>query len=161
MLDALGHRDRLGLVLHAFEDHDELVSAETRDHVAGPHTAIEPARDQPQQRVARVMAERVVDDLETVAVEKEHAELLLTISFGSRDGAAQQIRCVTAVWQRGQRIELRLATEPLFEILSRGDIRHGAGDAERAALVVAHDDAAAEHPDEKPFAVAEAVLAVE
>src|SRR5437016_5208889 len=105
MLDALGDRDRLGLVLHALEDHDELVAAEACDDVTRSHAAVEAARDEAQERVAGVMAERVVDDLEAVAVEEEHAELLLTVALGARDGAAQQVRRVTPVRQRGERIK--------------------------------------------------------
>src|ERR1035437_4140445 len=161
MLDALGNGDRLGLVLDALEDHDELVAAEPRDDVAGPHAAVEAARDETKQRVARVMAERVVDDLEAVAVEEEHAELLLAVALGARDRSPQEVRGITAVRQRGQGVELRLAPQALLEILSRGDVGHRAGDAQRAPFGVAHDDAAAEHPDEESLAVAEAVLAVE
>src|ERR1039458_7227308 len=158
MLDALGNGDRLGLVLDALEDHDELVAAEPRDDVAGPHAAVEAARDETKQRVARVMAERVVDDLEAVAVEEEHAELLLAVALGARDRSPQEVRGITAVRQRGQGVELRLAPQALPR---REEVGHRAGDAQRAPFGVAHDDAAAEHPDEESLAVAEAVLAVE
>src|ERR1035437_814690 len=97
MLDALGNGDRLGLVFDPLEDHHNLVAAEPRDDVAGPHAAVEAARDETKQRVARVMAERVVDDLETVAVEEGHAELLFAVSLGARDRSPQEIRRIAAV----------------------------------------------------------------
>ena len=88
---------------------DELVAAEARDGVARaqrPRAAR--SRHGQQQLVAGVVAERVVDDLEVVEVEEEHARR----SARSRPARASQ--CVEAVEQQravgqpGERVVQRL-----------------------------------------------------
>ena len=68
---AVGEGLRAGGVAVAAQ-HDELVPAEPADGVAGPGGAGQPRGDLPQQVVAGVVAEGVVDVLEAVDVEEEH-----------------------------------------------------------------------------------------
>ena len=65
-------RDRAGLVLgtQPFGQHGELISSEARDHVDLPDTGDQPLRHCAQHFVARVVAQAVVDVLETVEVEE-------------------------------------------------------------------------------------------
>ena len=83
--DRLGERrddplgDGHGLVRAAdvlAEDH-ELVAADAGGGVAAAQDPGQPARDRDQQQVADVVAERVVDGLEAVEVQHEHADGLL------------------------------------------------------------------------------------
>ena len=54
-------------------DDGELVAAEPRDHVVVAHAVAQPRRHLPQQLVAGRMAKRVVDVLEVVEIEAQHA----------------------------------------------------------------------------------------
>ena len=54
---------------------DELVAAEPGDAVALPHDPRQPRPDLLKQQVAVVVAERVVDLLETVEVEQQQRDL--------------------------------------------------------------------------------------
>ena len=72
LLDALGDHGRLAGVADVVEQERELVAAEPRDGVAGAQDGLQPPRDGDQQRVADVVAERVVDELEAVEVQEEH-----------------------------------------------------------------------------------------
>ena len=81
-----GQRRRLVGVAVAGED-EELVAAEAADGVAGPHLLDQPARDLPQQRVAELVAEGVVDGLEAVEVEHQEGGALLV---GGVEGRADQ-----------------------------------------------------------------------
>ena len=69
--DAVGDRDRLGLVGEAVDQDPELVAAEAGDDVAGAQVGAQARRHRPQQGVAGVVAEAVVDQLEVVEVEEE------------------------------------------------------------------------------------------
>ncbi len=54
------------------QQHAELVAAESGDHVALARGAAEPGGDRPQQLVAALVAESVVDVLEVVQVDEQH-----------------------------------------------------------------------------------------
>ena len=66
--DALQHR----VVGRDGGHHGELVAAEPRHDVLGPHGVGQPQRHVADQLVADRMAERVVDVLEVVEVDVEH-----------------------------------------------------------------------------------------
>ena len=68
-----GVRDVRGIVSrgHALQQDHELVAAEARERVTGPDGATETVPDDPQDLVADLMAEGVVDDLEAVDVAEE------------------------------------------------------------------------------------------
>jgi len=89
------------------EQHGKLVTAQPGDQVAGADAVREPAGHGPQQLIADVMPERVVDLLEPVEVEQEEpGPATGSRRFGQRaSGLAQQQR---AVGQPGQLIVVRL-----------------------------------------------------
>ncbi len=72
-VDPFGDRQRLLLVGELLDQDPELVAAEAGDGVAGAEVRAQPRRDRPQQLVALVVAEAVVDQLEVVEVEEEDA----------------------------------------------------------------------------------------
>ena len=69
--DAVGDRHRLVLVGEAVDEDPELVAAEAGDDVARAQVRPAAAARRPQQLVAGVVAEAVVDQLEVVEVEEE------------------------------------------------------------------------------------------
>ena len=73
----LGDVDRVTAArrrIEALAQDGELVTAEARDDVAGSQDAAQPVRERREQAVADFVAERVVDDLETVEVDEEDRE---------------------------------------------------------------------------------------
>ena len=68
----LGHGAGAGLV-GVLADHEELVAAEAGHGVARPGRRLEPSAHRLQQRVADGVAAGVVDDLEPVEVDEQHA----------------------------------------------------------------------------------------
>ena len=78
--DARGDGHGGGFV-DAFHEHRELVAAEARGEVVGAKDGADAPADLAEQRIAGDVAERVVDDLESIDVEEED---------GETDVAAQQ-----------------------------------------------------------------------
>src|SRR5436190_14863967 len=71
---------RIGNVVDVIEDDGKFIAAQTRHHIAGTQAGFQPPRNADQQLVADVMTETVVDDLETVEVQKERGEqVFLTV----------------------------------------------------------------------------------
>jgi hypothetical protein len=159
------HRGGLLLVAHRAAEHRELVAAEAGHQVPFADRALEPLADLHEQAVTRVVAERVVDQLEVVEVEEQHGERLLAAGE-VRGDLLQQL---SAVGQAGQSVvqgpvrQLALPGEPVGDVLegaekagvaARAAHRHdagvhlalravGAGQAQRQLDALAH-----EHPTE-------------
>src|SRR6202043_1852226 len=73
--DAIGKRTRgFALLGLAALDDRKFVAAEPSQHVGFPQQRLEPCRGLPQQRVARGMAESIVDVLEAVEIEQQEGE---------------------------------------------------------------------------------------
>ena len=56
---------------HVAQQHDELVAAEARDEIVGPHGVAELLRSELQQMIAGSVTARVVDVLELIEVDEE------------------------------------------------------------------------------------------
>lgn len=80
-----GHQRVLGG--DAGADQQEFIAAGATDEIVGPGVAREPRRDMAQGGVARRMAERVVDLLELVEVDLQHADLAVADILQHRVGA--------------------------------------------------------------------------
>jgi hypothetical protein len=63
-------------------EHHELVAADPRDEVARPYDLGEAIRRRHQQRIAGGVAQPVVDDLEAVQVEEQHAHPIAALQRG-------------------------------------------------------------------------------
>ncbi len=100
-------RDELGPLHRAIpQDEREFVAAEARRHVAGPHRSPDDAADLAQQRIARRMADGVVDDLE--AVEVDEAERVLAALADSAGAGGRKLGVEgRAVGKAGQRVVRR------------------------------------------------------
>ncbi len=91
---------RLGgpLRYEAFEEHRELVAAETSEGLARPDLALDAAADLDDQAVAGRVAHRVVEDFEAVEVE-EHNRGLAVLALGPRQGEGELVHEVAPVRQ--------------------------------------------------------------
>ena len=72
--------------------HGELVAAEPGEGVAAPQRGPQPLGDLDQQRVAVVVAERVVDLLEAVEVDQQHRGRVRRRAARARRGACSRVR---------------------------------------------------------------------
>ena len=82
----VGDRQRLVLVGEPVDEDAELVAAEAGDDVAGAQVGAQARRHRPQQVVAGVVADAVVDQLEVIKVEEEDAD-----RRARGDAAAQRV----------------------------------------------------------------------
>jgi hypothetical protein len=115
--------DRLGDVLTAVDDDGELVAADARDHVAGSHAAAQSFGEDEQELVAGGVAAAVVDALEVVEVDEEHAHRAAAAQHPVGDLLEQR-----AVGQPGERVaeDLVLVQAP------GGQVREARAQDERA-----------------------------
>ena len=84
--------------------HGKLVAAEAGHHVLRPETGLEPGGNLLQNPVAVQMAPRVVDRLESVQVDEQHAEMIVAAAPGLAQGHDQASFKLPAVRQPGQAV---------------------------------------------------------
>ena len=118
--DPLGGPDGALLGVRAGDEDGELVAAEAGHQVARPHRVGEPLGHDAQQLVADVVALRVVDRLEAVQVEEQHADLRAVQRHLQRglDLRAEQ----RPVGQPGEPVRVRLLGQLLLEPAALGDV---------------------------------------
>ena len=116
-----GHRAGLVLGAQPFCQHREFIAAEARDHVDFPDTGDQPFRHYAQYLVARVVAQTVVDVLETVEVEKQDRQHLAT-ALGALQRLVQHLPELATVRQFGQFVVVGEETGALFLLLAFGDV---------------------------------------
>src|SRR5260370_1370442 len=104
--------------------HGELIAAKQRDGVSGPQHAAQSRCHLLQEAVASIMAERVVDVLESIEVEEQHAEHPLIATRGEQ-GLAQAVSEKAAIRETGQRVVECLVFEGVGVCLALGDVAHG------------------------------------
>ncbi len=108
------------------------------------------------------VAERVVDDLEAVEVEEQHRGAALgVVALGAADRLVEAVDEQHAVGQAGERVVQRVVLQAPLGLAAVGDVGERADDAGRAAVLVAHRDAAREHPAVGAVAVLHPVLELE
>ena len=95
------------------QDDDELVTAQPRHRVGRPHGAAQAVSHFLEQFVADLVTERVVDDLETVEVEKHHRDAALA-ARRLRQRMLQAVVEQRAVGQSGQYIVVRQVPDALL-----------------------------------------------
>ena len=123
--DARGDLPHIGRGVHAVEQEHELVAAKPRGKVAvaagdvdQAHHLRQDAAHLDQQRVAGVVAKRVVDLLEAVEIEEHHGVAAARVALEAVDAGRDLVVQQHAVRKRGERIEEQLA----FGALSRIDL---------------------------------------
>ena len=102
-------------------DRDELVAAEARDRVGRAQRGGQPRREREQHLVAGGVAERVVDQLEAVEVEREDRDVdALALPAGER--VREPVERERPVRQAGQRVVQRgVARRLLVAVALDGD----------------------------------------
>ena len=115
--DRVGHPGRLIGRGDAFEQDDELVTAETGERVARPHGAAQAIPDDAEQLVAHLVAQVVVDQLEAVDVAEEHRDLAAG-PIRLEQGVVEMVEEEPAVGQTGQRVLEGVPGQLLLERLA-------------------------------------------
>ena len=105
----------------ALEQDDELVAAEARQRVTGPDGTAQPVPDDPQQLVAHLVAQVVVDHLEAVDVTEEHGDLAAR-PVRLEQCVVQVVEQEPPVRQAGQRVLERVPGQLLLEGLALGRV---------------------------------------
>ena len=155
----LRRTDGVALVADVADEEDELVAAEARCRVAGADRAGEALADRSEERVARLVAEAVVDDLQPVEVDEEHGEVG-PVPLAARELVVQPVEEQRPVREPGERVVVGLAgqrlagAELLGHVLDDDDVagarRVVLGCAERADVPVlavgAADPEVGRHP---------------
>ncbi len=122
---------------------DELVAAEPRQHVAAAETAREPAGGGLQQRIAGLVTEGIVDQLEPIEVEAEQRQgaAVLELQQGLTQAVTQQaaVRQTRQGIVRRQMVDAGLGPDLLRDVLVGGDVAAGrdraVGDVDGAAIL--------------------------
>src|SRR5438045_689596 len=73
-LNALRNTDRFGDVANVVEKNHELVAPEARNHIARTNAHLQSFGCFDQELIPEHMAQTVIDDLETVEIEKQYGE---------------------------------------------------------------------------------------
>ncbi len=117
--DELRHALGRGLGGDVFQHDDELVPAEPRDGVAGADRALDALADDGEQRVARLVAEGVVDEVEVIDVEEQDGDRGVAPQV-PRERVSEAVEQEGAVREAGERVVQRFA---LQEILRPPELR--------------------------------------
>ena len=129
--DAVGLGQHLGVAGRVEHEHRELVAAEAGDGVGGPDRPLEAPSDDPQQLVAGVVAEAVVDHLEAVEVE-QHQRHPLTLVSDAAERPLQPVHELGPVGQPGELVVAGRVLEALGDRLALRDVLDLADDELRA-----------------------------
>jgi hypothetical protein len=125
------------------DEHRELVAAEPGHHVDAARGAAQPVGHLGEQRVARRVAEGVVDHLEVVEVDVEHRHARGGVGAAAR--APHRLEELGAVGEPGERVGEHPRLQLLLDDLVDGDVardalraRHPPADADGRERHVAH-----------------------
>ena len=122
-------------VAQILQQHHELVAAQARHDVAGAQALLQALGHFAQQRVAGLVAEAVVDELEAVEVDEQHRKLAL-VATRQREHVVEQLAEHHAVGQPGQAVVRGQVLNALLGLLARRDVARHAAVAREAAVVV-------------------------
>ena len=117
------------------QEHGELVAAEAGEHVRRAQASLEDRRDAADEAVAGLVAERVVDVLEVVDVDHEHAAGL-TLALDEQHLLAELLEEAAAVEQTRQGVVVGEELQLGLERLALGHVAEQALDLALAAVVV-------------------------
>ena len=117
--DAAQHRR----IVEILDDDHELVAAEARQQVGLAQRGRELARDALQELVADPVAERVVDVLEPVEVDEQHADATAA-ALRLRNRLRQALVQQQAIGQSGQRVARGHVLQPLLRLDPRRHVLH-------------------------------------
>ena len=126
MIAAREQRGVFGLLDVALHD-GELVAAEPADGIDLADAGLQPLGDGAQQFVADRMAERIVDLLEMIDVDREHGKAAAAAHVGDRllDALAEH----HAIGQAGERVVAGHVGDALLGLAALGDVLVGGDEA--------------------------------
>ena len=153
LLQALGEHDDLAVGAHVLDENRELVAAEPRDQVLGAQKRPHAPGELDQQGVPRAVAEAVVDQLEPVEVEEQHAEAAIAVPPHGRDRAGELFDEVVAIREVGEVVVVRDVLQPGFGPPPCGDVLQLQDEAVRQRGLRGEDRAVERDPDVEPPAV--------
>ena len=131
--DPVGHFDRIPGGGDVGQQDPELVASQPRDRVLGADAALDASRDEPQQRVAAGVPERVIDGLEVVDIEEQHRRrAAVAVAAGQRlpDAVLEQ----SPIGQSGQLVVVGATAQLGFQAAALGDVADVDDDAFDAAV---------------------------
>src|SRR5262245_46342987 len=141
-------------------EHTELVTSEARQHVARAKLRVEPSRDRFQEAVAGDVTVRVVDRLEAIEVDEEHAIASRWITARLRNRALYELAEERAVREIRQRVVLCRLCKRVADAALLRDVGLRTGKS-NCASILALGDAPAVHPPEASVHVTDPVLDLE
>ncbi len=113
---------RLAAAGHAVQQHHEFVAAEAADDIGVADRLAQALRHELEQRVAGLVAERVVDGLEAVEVDEQHRDRLAGAGR-LQHRLAQPLLRDAAVRQAGQQVVVGEVADLLFRGLAVADVQ--------------------------------------
>jgi hypothetical protein len=152
----LDHLDDCGPLGFRRKQDAELVSPEAGDRVVRAQGVVETGRELFQQRIAGVVAERVVDLLEAVEVHHQHGDAA-ALALRRQDRLLDAVAEERAVREPGQRVvqrlvlvERRLTPQLLFGHFPLGDVFDHRDRVRRLPVDAAFEDDGEAEPDQLP-----------
>ncbi|HRH28702.1 MAG TPA: hypothetical protein PKV17_07975, partial [Aquabacterium sp.] len=133
----LRHMGGLLRMTQVFQHQQELVAAQAPQGVLLAHTLAQSLGHHLEQQVARGVSQAVVDGLEVVQVDEDHAHQRL-MSARQVHGMVQPLMDHGAVGQLGQGVVVGHARQARLGLLELGDVGQHADKVRGVALVVAH-----------------------
>ena len=131
--DPVGDHHRFGLIRQSFAQHDELVAFDAGERVLGTNELAQPLGGRHQQLIADGMPEAVVDDLEAVDVEVDHADDG-RCTREARERLVDAIDQETPVREPGQRVVELVMDHGVGRGLLGGDVLGAAEEAFRSTV---------------------------
>ncbi len=156
-MQPLGDAGGLSRVVHALQDHAELVAAESCRRVAGANHRLELHGERLQRRVPGMVPEPVVDALEVVEVDEQQGGLPPG-PVPRRDRVLEPLGEVNPIRKPCERVVERLPAKAFLRFPLGGDVEQVALQMERLAFVVGDDHAFVADPDPPPVACPQAIL---
>ena len=141
-------------VADSFEQDGELVAAEARHGVARSQMLENALADRNEEAIAYLMAEAVVDQLEAVEVDEQHGKAVRGRAARLEQRPVEQLGEQRAVGQARQAVVQSGVRELVLDAAALGDVGLRSRHSNRAAGLVTHGDAAAQHPAVRAVEVA-------
>ena len=124
-LNAPGHRLKSADVLNIVDQDGKLVAAQPRGRVVRTKRRAQPIRGRNQHHVSCCVSQNVVDLLEAVKIEKQHAAALLRTPKPPGHGLPESVHENCSVRQTRQHVVHGVVLQTLFSMFAVADIAEG------------------------------------
>ena len=123
--NTIGHMFDVGNRQDVLHQDGKLVAAQPGRRILRAKRRAQPLGNRDQQRIARRVAQRVVDLLEAVQIQKEHAAILAAAARPAGKRLAQAVQKERAIGQSRQRVVQRIVLQLGFHPLALANIAKG------------------------------------